>query len=148
MSNEAYALCPRPLAGVSDWQAGLDALGFDLQLRGTTIPPASSGHLPAVRRGRASGFECSIVPFSELKETYPETDFAGSWPCVYAFWFGTIAESIGALMAITACVTSVGGLAFFPEDGRLLTADQAVRYARETVPAAEELERQLGPGPE
>jgi hypothetical protein len=62
-----------------------------------------------VRRGRASGFECSIVPFSELKETYPETDFAGSWPCVYAFWFGTIAESIGALMAITACVTSVGG---------------------------------------
>ncbi|MBA9066028.1 hypothetical protein GGQ91_005452 [Methylobacterium fujisawaense] len=30
----------------------------------------------------------------------------------------------------------------------MLTADQAVRYARETVPAAEELERQLGPGPE
>jgi hypothetical protein len=41
MSMEAYALGPRPLAGVSDWQAGLDALGFDLQLRGTTIPPAS-----------------------------------------------------------------------------------------------------------
>jgi len=148
MSMEAYALCPRPLAGVSDWQTGLDALGFDLQLRGTAIPPASSGHLPALRRGRASGFECALIPFSELKDTYPETDFAGSWPCVYAFWFGTIAESIGAVMAITACVKLVDGLAFYPEEGRLLTADQAVRYARETVPAAEELERQLGPGPD
>lgn len=146
MSMEAYALCPRPLAGLSDWQTGLDALGFDLQLRGTAIPPASSGHLPALRRGRASGFECALIPFSELKDTYPETDFARSWPCVYAFWFGTIAESIGAVMAITACVKLVDGLAFYPEEGRLLTADQAVRYARETVPAAEELERQLGPG--
>ncbi|KAA0123208.1 hypothetical protein CIW48_13920 [Methylobacterium sp. P1-11] len=148
MSMEAYALCPRPLASVAEWQTGLDALGFDLQLRGGAIPPASSGHLPAERRGRASGFECSIMPLSELKDTYPGTDFAGSWPCVYAFCFGTIAESIGALMAIAACAKVVGGLAYYADDGRLMTADQAVQYARETVPAAEELERQLGPGPE
>jgi hypothetical protein len=144
MTMEVYALCPRPLAGPSEWQAGLDALGFDLRLDTDSIPPASSGHLPATRRGRESGFECWDSPLSDLTETYPRIDFGGPWTCVYAFYFGTISGSIGALMAVAACVHQVGGLAFYPEDGRLREADQAVQYARAMVPATEDLERQLG----
>ncbi|MBP1181845.1 hypothetical protein [Methylobacterium sp. PvR107] len=146
MSMEAYALCRRPLASVSEWQAGLDALGLDLQLRSDKIPPALSGHLPATRRGRESGFECSNISLSELRDFYPDIDFGGSWSCAYAFNFGTISESIGALMAIAACVHVVRGLAYYPEDGRLLSADQAVQYARDTVPGIEDLEVRLGAG--
>jgi hypothetical protein len=147
MSMEAYALCRRPLASVSEWQAGLDALGFDLQLRSEQIPPALSGHLPATRRGRASGFECSIIPLSELRDYYPDIDFGDSWSCAYAFNFGPISETIGALMAIAACVNVVGGLAYYPQDNRLLTADQAVQYARDMVPRIEDLEEGLVGGP-
>ncbi|TXN60595.1 hypothetical protein FV228_22810 [Methylobacterium sp. WL18] len=146
MSMDAYALCPRPLTSRSEWQAAIDALGFDLRLGSEKIPPASSGHLPAMRKGRETGFECSVIPLSDLTETYAEIDFGGSWPCVYAFSFGAISKSIGALIAIAACVKLVGGLAFYPQEGRLLTADQAVEYARDTVPAAEDLEKRLNGG--
>jgi hypothetical protein len=144
MSMEAYALCRRPLASVSEWQGGLDALGFDLQLRSERIPPALSGHLPAMRRGRGSGFECSIIPLSELRDCYRDIDFGDAWSCAYAFYFGTLSEAIGALMAVAACLTVVGGLASYPEDNRLLTADQAIQYARDTIPGIEDLEEQLG----
>lgn len=146
MSMEAYALCARPLASTAEWQTSIDALGFDLHLRSEKIPPVSSGHLPATRHGREAGFECSSVPLLELMKLYPEIDFGGPWACVYAFYFGTISESIGALIAIAACVKLVGGIAFYTEDGQLLTADQAIQYARDMVPAAEMLEKQLGGG--
>jgi hypothetical protein len=144
MSMEAYALCARQLDSAAAWQAAIDALGFDLHLRAEKIPPASSGHLPATRHGRSAGFECSIVPLSELTDLYPEIDFGGPWACVYAFYFGTISESIGALIAIAACLEFAGGLAFFPQEDRLLTADQAIQYARDTVPVVEDLEKELG----
>lgn len=146
MSMEAYALCARPLVNTAEWQAAIDALGFDLHLHSEKIPPVSLGLLPATRHGRDAGFECSSVPLSDLTELYPETDFGSHWACVYAFYFGTIAGSIGTLIAIAACLKLVGGLAFYPQEGQLLTADQAIQYARDMVPAAENLEKRLGGG--
>ena len=146
MTMEAYALCPRAISGVAEWQAAIDALGFDLSLRTEKIPPATIGHLPAMRRGRESGFECSVIPFSELRETYPTIKFGGPWRCVYAFYFATIPACIGALMATAACVKLSGGIAFDPQQGRLLTAEQAARCARDTTAQAEDLEVRLKEG--
>jgi hypothetical protein len=44
---EAYALCHRPISSILEWQASIDAIGFDLALKSDQIPPAVSGHLPA-----------------------------------------------------------------------------------------------------
>jgi hypothetical protein len=85
MTMKDYALCSQPISGILEWQAAIDATGFDLKLEADQIPPAVSGHLPARWQGREAGFECSVIPFSDLAETYPETDFRGPWACAYAF---------------------------------------------------------------
>ncbi|MCJ2140031.1 hypothetical protein [Methylobacterium sp. E-066] len=77
MTMEVYALCRQPMSSILEWQAAIDAIGFDLTLKSDQIPPAASGHLPATWQGREAGFECSVIPFSDLAETYPETDFRG-----------------------------------------------------------------------
>ncbi|MDP4004637.1 hypothetical protein [Methylobacterium sp. NEAU K] len=67
---------------------------------------------------------------------------------MYVFYFGPIPSCIGAMLAIAACVKLLGGIAFYPEDSRLLTADQAVHYASDMVPKIVALEAELGRGPE
>jgi hypothetical protein len=140
MTMELYALCARPIADVSEWQSALDACGFDLRLRAEKIPPASKGHLPAVWRGHEAGFECGSMSVSELRDDYSDVDLGGPWACVYAFYFATYASCAGALMAAAACVRVTDGVAYDPQENRLMTAEQVVRCARDTVAAIEQLD--------
>ena len=144
MTMEAYALCARPMSDVAEWQAAIDALGFDLTLEADRIPPATSGHLPATWKGREAGFECSIIPLSDLTETYPEIDFGGPWACVCAFYFATFAGFAGTWMAVAACVERLGGIAYNPQEGNLPAAEDAIRYAHETLATIARLEESQG----
>ena len=141
---EAYALCHRPISSILEWQASIDAIGFDLTLKSDQIPPAVSGHLPATWQGREAGFECSVIPFSDLSETYPETDFRGPWAYAYAFYFATFPACAGTWIAIAAAPRLSTGVAFDPQEGKLLTAEAAIRYAHEAVASTARLEAQFG----
>jgi hypothetical protein len=144
MTMEAYALCARQMSDVAEWQAAIDALGFELTLEANRIPPAVWGHLPATWQGRQAGFECSMIPLSDLTETYPEIEFGGPWACVYAFYFATFAGGAGTWMAVAACIGRLGGIAFDPQEGNLLDADDAVRYAHDTLANVARLEASFG----
>lgn len=144
MTMEAYALFERPLSSVSEWQAAIAAIGFDLTLQSDAVPSARSGHLPAIWQGREAGFECSTIPFSDLVEAYPDVDFGGPWACVYAFDFATFPACAGTWIAIAASLAVSGGLAFDPHEGNVLTAEGAIRYAHETVASIATLEAQFG----
>ena len=133
MSMGAHALCDRPLRSISEWQAAIDASGFDLTLRSDRDLASSSGHLPAFWRGDEAGFECGTTPLSDLTETYRKIDFGGPWSCVYAFYFHTLPSAAGTWMAVAACISVTGGMAFDPQEGLLLNLDQAMLYAREIV---------------
>ncbi|MGU3542807.1 hypothetical protein [Methylobacterium sp. A52T] len=133
MSMEAYALCARAMPSVAEWQAAIDEIGFDLKLDAVRMPPATQGHLPATWRRREAGFECQIVPLSDLTDTYTDIDFGGPWTCVYAFYFATLPACAGAWMAVAACAARSGGIVFDPQEGHLLTAEDAIRHARDTV---------------
>ena len=130
---EAHALCDRPLRSVSEWQAAIAALGFDLTLRSDRDLASATGHLPALWRGHEAGFECSAFPPSDLIETYPRIDFGGPWSCWYAFYFHTMPGLAGTWMAVAACVAATGGTAFDPQEGLLMNAERAARYARDIV---------------
>lgn len=129
MTMDAYALCDRPMRSVAAWQTAIDELGFGLTLRSDRDLATAFGHLPALWRGREAGFEGSAVPVSELMETYPEIAFGGPWSCAYAFHFATFPAAVGTWFALAACVRLTGGIAFDPQEGLLLTAGQAARYA-------------------
>ncbi len=133
MSMGAHALCDRPLRSIAEWQSAIDALGFDLALHSDRDLVSDHGHLPAVWRGHEAGFECSMNPVSELVETYREIEFGGPWSCDYAFYFHTFPGAAGTWMAIAACVTATGGLAFDPQEGLLMNAEQARGYALQVV---------------
>jgi hypothetical protein len=144
MTMEAYALCERPISSIAEWQDAIAVLGFDLTLQSDGVPPDTSGHLPALWQGREAGFECSTIPFSDLAETYPETSFGGPWVCVYAFYFATFPSCAGTWIAIAAALARTGGIAFDPQEDNLLTAEDAVRYAHETLASIAALEAQFG----
>lgn len=144
MTMEAYALCGRPIPGVSEWQATIAALGFDLTLRSDGVPPARSGHLPAIWQGREAGFECATIPFAELAETYSDTDLGGPWACVYAFTFATFPACAGTWIAIAGGLALTGGIAFDPQEDTVLTAEGAIRYAHEALASIAALEAQSG----
>ncbi|MCJ2125800.1 hypothetical protein [Methylobacterium sp. J-077] len=144
MTMEAYALCQRPISSILEWQAAIDAIGFDLTLKSDQVPPAVSGHFPARWQGREAGFECSVIPFSDVAETYPETDFGGPWACVYAFYFATFPACAGTWIAIAAALRLSTGVAFDPQEDKLLTAEAAIRYAHEAVASIARLEAQFG----
>ncbi len=133
MSMEAYALCAGAMPGVAEWQAAIHENGFDLKLDAARIPPATQGHLPATWRRREAGFECQIIPLSDLTDTYTDIDFGGPWTCVYAFYFATLPACVGAWMAVAACAAQSDGIVFDPQEGQLLTAEGAIRCAQDTV---------------
>ncbi|MEL6061184.1 MULTISPECIES: hypothetical protein [unclassified Methylobacterium] len=147
MTMEAYALCTRPMSSVTEWQSAINALGFDLTLQVEQIPPVTRGHLPATWQGRQAGFECSVIPLSDLTETYPDINFGGPWACIYAFYFATISSCAGVWIAVAACVRQLGGIAFDPQEGHLLAGEDAIRYAHETLASATMLEAQLSGPP-
>ncbi|WP_244507725.1 hypothetical protein [Methylobacterium phyllostachyos] len=132
------------MSDLAEWQAAINALGFALTLEAEQIPPATQGYLPATWQGRQAGFECSVIPLSDLTETYPEIEFGGPWACVYAFYFATFAGCAGTWMAVAACAKQLEGIAYDPQEGNLLAAEDAVRYAHDTLASVARLEASLG----
>ncbi|GJD78334.1 hypothetical protein [Methylobacterium gregans] len=143
MTMEAYVLCDRAPDGFPDWQRAIEALDFGLTLQPSRELVRHQGHLPATWRGREVGFEVNPFTFADLTETYDDVDFVRPWPCVYAFYFSSLSGCVGAWMAIAAWVRMNGGMAYDPQADRLLTAEEAVRYARAGIDSFDETMAEL-----
>ena len=140
MTMEAYAFCARPISSIEEWQASIDALGFDLKLRQAADLAYHRGHLPALWRGREAGFEFSACAFAELEETYEDIDLGGPWPHAYAFNFATLPSCAGTWLALAACLALTDGMAFDPQEGKILRAEESVRYAQDTENGVDQIE--------
>ncbi|TXM90588.1 hypothetical protein FV232_13195 [Methylobacterium sp. WL30] len=140
MTMEAYAFCARPIKSIEDWQASIDALGFDLRLRSARDLADHRGHLPALWRGREAGLEFGACAFAELAETYDDIDLGGPWPYAYAFYFAALPSCVGTWLALAACLTLTDGVAFDPQEGRILRPGEAARYAQDTENEVDRIE--------
>ncbi|MCJ2011255.1 hypothetical protein [Methylobacterium sp. J-076] len=132
MSMDFYVMCDRPLASSQEWQQAIHEIGFDLQIPSGCDVATMEGFIPVTWRGRGTGFECSPFPFAELLETYDEKDFGGSWPFAYAMYAGSLGGCAGALIAAAAIVAVAGGRVYDPQEGLVMTRDEAVRHAATT----------------
>lgn len=128
MSMEIHVLSDKRLASISEWQAAIDAEGFDLKLDSEVELALASGFLPATLRGKQSGFESYHDDFDELKETYSDVPYFQSspaWKHVLSFRWGSLAhEGVSVFMAATAYAKATEGVVFDPQEGRVLTLDE------------------------
>lgn len=128
---EFYALCKRPIESTHMLQKSINVLGFDLRILSQRSIDQGSGYLPAEWKAQEAGFEIFPFPPNELIETYPETDFEGVWPRVYASSFGTLAGCVGASIAAAALAWATDGIVFDPQDEALMASDDAAPLAAE-----------------
>ena len=92
---------------------------------------ALDGYMPATWQGREVRFECSVIPLSDLTETYPEIDFGGMGLrlCVLRLHVSGLRRCLDG----AACVNRLGGIAFDPQEGSLIAAEDAIRSAHEAL---------------
>lgn len=141
MSMELHVfLSRRRLPDVGQWQAAVDSLGFDMKLDRDTKVGTDTGFLPAVFKGRKSGFEFDVTPASNVADAYPDIadrlaglDAAGNFR-----WGGDLDEMLCVLAAAAALVSFSGGVWFDPQEGECRDAAGAVKEAHAGIAAADE----------
>jgi hypothetical protein len=133
MSVEIHCLSDRQLNSIASWQHAIDAEGFALQL--STVRPFQSlkGFLPAQAGERETGFECYHDNAAELLAAYEQVDFKHPWKFALSFrWGGDLSACLAAYMAAAAYAGATDGVVFDPEEGQILTPQQAAEWARQT----------------
>lgn len=140
MSMELHVLLSNTrLPDVREWQAAIDALGFDVKLDPSLAVETGRGFLPARFKGRDSGFEFTVWPASDISDTYPEfaNQFAGRDRAANFRWGGDLIEMACALVASAALAQLSDGVWFDPQEGTCSDGAGAVEQAKLGVAAAE-----------
>ena len=140
MSMELHVLLSKSrLPNVRQWQAAIDALGFDVKLDPTLSLDADAGFCPAKFKGRDGGFEFSIWPASEIAETYPEfeAEFEGRDSSANFRWGGDLNGMACALVASAALAKVSDGVWFDPQEGACFDSAGAIEQAKSGVEAAD-----------
>lgn len=126
MAMEIFALADRTLNSVAEWQSAIDAEGYPLRLAEDVVFETVSGFLPALIKGKKTGFECDHWDPADTIEGYAEVDFGHPWKFNLAFRFGSRpGELEAAWMAATAYARATGGIVFDTEEGKVFTPDAA-----------------------
>lgn len=140
MSMELHVfLAKGKLPTIRQWQAAIDSHGFDVKLDPSTDVASDSGFLPAVFKGRESGFEFDVSPAVDVVEAYPDVaDRVAGLDAVGNFrWGGDFDEMACALAAAAALASLSGGVWFDPQEGECRDAAGAVREAQSGIADAE-----------
>lgn len=148
MSMEAYVFSDRRMDGIAQWQAALDASGYDIQLDASRAFANLSGFLPVTIEGKRSGFECDHFDAGQMIDELKEEGFPVErpWQHLLAFRFG--GHRLGctsALVAAAIYMRATEGVLFDCEEGAYYGPESALDYAqRASDPAAwDDLERLL-----
>lgn len=101
MANEQYAFIERTkVPSASQWQAAIDAAGFDLQLNPSLEPFEHSGFLPCTLFGADSGVE---TYYDRASEVISDPDLlnklcGGRDFCISFRWGGSLREAACAMI--------------------------------------------------
>lgn len=128
VSMEIHVFSDKPLPSIAAWQEAINAEGFDLRLDPDVEFQTASGFLPAMLRGKQSGFESYHDDPRELMEGYADVPYFKScpaWKHVLSFRWGSIAhEGVSVFMAAAAYAKATGGVVFDPQESSILTLDE------------------------
>ena len=139
MSMELHVFLSKSrLPNVRQWQAAIDALGFDVKLD-PTWTETDSGFCPAKFKGRDSGCEIDVWPASDVTEGSPEleSELGGRDWSVNFRWGGDLTEMACALVAAAALTGLADGRLFDPQEGTWHDAAGALEQAMVGIQAAE-----------
>lgn len=135
MSMEIHVLSDKRLPSIAAWQQAIDTEGFDLKLDHEVEFDTASGFLPAMLRGKQSGFESYHDDPRELMESYADVPYFKScpaWKHALSFRWGSLAhEGVSVFMAATAYAKATEGVVYEPEEGKALTLDEARQLVRD-----------------
>jgi hypothetical protein len=127
MSLEIFALSHRRLASLLDWQLSIDSEGF-----GVTLPPDVSmdelrGFLPVRFDAVETGFECDHNNAEKIMSLYHQVDFGQRWAhCLSFRCRGDFDEWLAANAAAAAYAKATDGIVFDPQEGVLMSPQQAL----------------------
>ena len=137
MAEETHVLFHGKLPGKAALNRAMKELGFPVAIRPATGSlEGHSGYLPMVVRHEESGVEFDVFEgrdaIEELagKDVDPRFQRSGSFR-----WGGDENEMLAALCAAAALAKLVDGRVLDEAENKLLTVDQAVERARETLKA-------------
>lgn len=125
---EIHVLSDERLPSIAAWQQAIDAEGFDLKLDPEVEFDTASGFLPAMLRGKQSGFESYHDDPRELMAGYAEVPYFKScpaWKYALSFRWGSLAhEGVSVFMAATAYAKATDGVVYDPQEDEVLTPDE------------------------
>lgn len=135
MSMEIHVLSDKRLPSIAAWQQAIDAEGFDLKLNPEVEFDKASGFLPALLRGKQSGFESYHDDPRELMESYADVPYFKScpaWKHALSFRWGSLAhEGVSVFMAAAAYAKATDGVVYEPEESKALTLDEVRQLVRD-----------------
>jgi hypothetical protein len=143
MSMELWVFSDRQLSTITEWQAAIDAEGYQLRLDDSTSLERLNGFLPAHLRGELTGFECYHDDAGELISSNSDVTFGHAWTYVLAFrWVGSkVNELRAAWMAATAYAQATEGVIFDDQEGKFRNAFEARKVVRDAERDMPEIDR-------
>jgi hypothetical protein len=129
MSMEIFTLSDHRLTSLEDWQKSIDIMGVSLVLSTETSVGELRGFLPVRSGGVATGFECDRCQADEVMRLYGAVDFGRNWRCALAFNWRGFDEGLAAYSAAAAYAKAADGVVFDPQDGVVLSPQQAFNVA-------------------
>lgn len=139
MSIELDAFSNRRLNSMAEWQAAIDAEGFDIRLDDSRAFEDLEGFLPAVMGGLNTGFECNHFEGQQLVDELNADglDVGGPWTFALCFRFGGDKdECVCANMSAAAYIKATDGVLFVDVDGEAYPPAQALEQARKLADPA------------
>ncbi len=120
------------------WQQAIEQLGFSAVLDPTLDVRQHTGFSPTTYGGRSTGFEFYLEPAAELLSVYShiESQVGNRDMCATFRWGGDLTEMSAALSAAAALAKLVDGIYYYPDDGFLYTADEAVEATQRDLSVA------------
>ena len=119
MSLEQLAFITREAVPTLDaLQASVDQLGFDCKIGNAYVPLNSSGFLPCILKGQASGFEIGFGSAAEALRDMPDLpEVVGRRETAISFrWGGSMAECACVMAVCSALARDFDAVVYYPDD--------------------------------
>src|SRR6187402_2633803 len=126
MSMELMALSDRRLPSTVDWQQAIATEGLHVTLLTEFPIDKLDGFVPVRSNDIMTGFECYYCDFQEIFADHPEVRFGRSWSnCLIFRWGSDLDECLAAYAAAAAYAKASDGILFDPQEGLLLSWQEA-----------------------
>lgn len=145
MSMSLYIFTDRPVGSISEWQAAIEADGFDAKLYEPAVYEELEGFLPVKLDGAGTGFEVYHEDCAALIGELESNGFHIGHPWNHAIsfhWGGDFRELIAAYSTAGSYARATQGIVLDSEAGKVFDPASVLAEARKM---AIELKDELGP---